>query len=447
MSNKKAPEYWYSTLTYNLCQARILKGSKTNLENYLKDWLNHSILILNRASQNGKIQELAYRYADGDTDLTKTNEYARTEIRATLGTKDAPKYKTRRFYDLTNQRVKDILKLQAQNIWIARLIHDNPELNDTKIAQKFYTEHQKGGKIPTAIPVPTAAYIQRIRARLTKNNGELPPIKPFFRTPKLQFSRTDKLGSVMTSQDRKTIMLTIYTPEETVQLEFDIPQEPDFMTGKVCMPDVFMDEHGTLKLQFAVKHHAGLAYEPECFLGVDVGVLYPFTAAIVFPDGGRSQTVYPDESIMDKVDLLQCLSYQKQRLNIKIEQNDCPARALHTRELAERQKVEVGRLADRISVVKRRVVQDCAHRVVGMALQYRAGIALERLSWSVPSHDFDHALLHDAIVNLALRCGVPVRFVSAAGTSSKCPFDGGGIASGREAYSGCDSACVSCVSC
>ena len=66
-----------------------------------------------------------------------------------------------------------------------------------------------------------------------------------------------------------------------------------------------------------------------------------------------------------------------------------------------------------------------------MALQHHAGIALERLSWSVPSHSFDHALLQDAIVNLALRCGVPVRRVSAAGTSSKCPFDGVRLVQGR----------------
>ena len=81
-------------------------------------------------------------------------------------------------------------------------------------------------------------------------------------------------------------------------------------------------------------------------------------------------------------------------------------------------------MAARVSTVKRRVCQDVAHRVVGMALQHHAGIALEKLNWSSPSHGFYHNLIHDDIINLAHRCGVPVKVVSAAGTSSKCPFDG-----------------------
>ena len=127
---------------------------------------------------------------------------------------------------------------------------------------------------------------------------------------------------------------------------------------------------------------------------------------------------------MNNVDLIDNLLYQKGRLAVKIDQNDRPARAAHTRELAERQKVEKERLAARVSTVKRRVCQDVAHRVVGMALQHRAGIALEKLNWSSPSHGFYHNLIHDDIINLAHRCGVPVKIVSASGTSSKCPFDG-----------------------
>ena len=127
---------------------------------------------------------------------------------------------------------------------------------------------------------------------------------------------------------------------------------------------------------------------------------------------------------MNNVDLINNLLYQKGRLAVKIDQNDRPARAVHTRELAERQKVEKDRLGARVSTVKRRICQDVAHRVVGMALQHRVGIALEKLNWSSPSHGFYHNLIHDDIINLAHRCGVPVKAVSAAGTSSRCPFDG-----------------------
>lgn len=431
MSKTQPKDYWYSTLTYKLTQATIIKGTLSDLDTHLNDWLDRSIIILKRASNNGAMQGLSYRYADGDTDLTRTNEYARSEIRKALGTEDAPIYKTRRFFDLVNQRVKDTLKLQAQNIWVTRLIIENPSLDDAGIAKLFYAQRKGDNRrIPTQIPVPTAPYVKRIRARLEKNNGVLPPIKPSFRTPKLQFSRTDTLGSVTFDAGRQHLLFTTYTPTGTVQLSFDVPGSDEFRTGKACMPDVILGDDGVIRLRFAVKHKARQAYEPECFLSVDVGVLYPFVATVVFKDGSRSQTVYPDESIMNKVDLIQNLSYQKERLMVKIDQNSRPSRAVHVRELAERQKIELSRLSNRISLVKKRVAQDCAHRVVGMALQHHAGMALEKLNWCAPSHSFDYALLQDTIMNLALRCGVPVRMVNAAGTSRSCPFDGGVLTQG-----------------
>lgn len=110
---KKSKKYWFNALIYELSKSEPIDGESKNLDEHLTDWLKRSHAMLNAASQNGAIEELAYRYADGDTDLTKTNEYARTQIRKALGNKHAPAYKTRRFYDIVNQRVKDILKLQA----------------------------------------------------------------------------------------------------------------------------------------------------------------------------------------------------------------------------------------------------------------------------------------------------------------------------------------------
>ena len=421
---KKNKQYWFNALIYELSKAELIDGELKNLEEHLADWLKRSHDMLNAASKNGAIEALVYRYADGDTDLTKLSEYSRTQIREALGDEHAPAYKTRRFYDINIQRVKDILKLQAQNIWITRLIRESPELDDANIAKLFYTEHKDGRKIPAAIPVPTGPYIKRIRARLDKNNGELPAIKPVFNTPKLQLSRADKMGSVGFSTDKEYLIFMTYTPNGAVKVQFKLPKGDEFRSGKPCMPDVLVDDDGVIKLQFAIKHNAPEAYEPNGMLGVDVGALYPYTAAIIMSDGTHSQTVYPDETIMNNVDLINNLSYQKGRLNVKIDQNDRPARAAHTRELAGRQKVEKERLAARVSTVKRRICQDVAHRIVGMALQHHVGIALEKLNWSSPSHGFYHNLIHDDIINLAHRCGVPVKVVSAAGTSSKCPFDG-----------------------
>ena len=108
---KKNKQYWFSSLLYELGKAEPIDGELKNLEEHITDWLKRSHDMLNAASQNGSIETLAYRYADGDTDLTKFGVYARTQIREALGDEHAPEYKTRRFYDIVNQRVKDILKL------------------------------------------------------------------------------------------------------------------------------------------------------------------------------------------------------------------------------------------------------------------------------------------------------------------------------------------------
>ena len=100
---KKSKQYWFNSLLYELGKAELIDGELKNLEEHLTDWLKRSHDMLNAASQNGAIEALAYRYADGDTDLAKTNEYARTQIREAFGNEHSPAYKTRRFYDIVNQ--------------------------------------------------------------------------------------------------------------------------------------------------------------------------------------------------------------------------------------------------------------------------------------------------------------------------------------------------------
>lgn len=249
----KKSKHWFNALTYELSKAEPIDGELKDLEEHLTDWLKRSRNMLNAASQNGTIEAFSYRYADGNTNLIKTN-YIRTQIRKALGDEYAPKYKTRRFYDIVNQQIKNIIKLQAQNIWIARLIRENPGLDDANIAKLFYTEHQDGGKIPAAIPVPAVSYIKQIRAHLDKNNGELPAIKPVFNNPKLQLSGTDAMGSVCFSADKEYLIFMTYTPNGAVKVRFKLPKGNEFRSGKPCMPDVFVDDNGVIKLQFAIKH-------------------------------------------------------------------------------------------------------------------------------------------------------------------------------------------------
>lgn len=351
--------------------------------------------------------------------------------RVARGKRDKWSGRSKGWLDIAASRIKGILKEEATKKKTSELIQAHPELNDKEIAQLFWQE-KKNGTLPRALRPPKTYEVAKIRAATNKLDGKAWKSQPFF-TPKLPLSKADQISEVSRIKGGIVFRINCDGSPRKSEYYYPLPKSERYDTGKICKPDILL-VNGVLKLSFSVRHKAPTPFEPQCDVPVDVGVLFPFTACAMSADY-RSQVVYPDDEIMREVRKLERLSEQKKNLLRKATDNAREGRSERLRELAVRQLGETGCLAARITRVKNRVADLVAHRVVGMAFSLRGRIVLEELSWATPSHAFFQSLLQENIEGLAVRCGVPVVRVSAAGTSRACPVCGEKLSQGRQVLS------------
>ena len=428
MKSKKRKLEWFSSFTrkfndYINIDAKI---PANDVETFLLDILMKSTLMLNEASDNGIIDELVTRYANGEQILGQRSQETRNEYAAVLNQSILPTYYRRRIFDASIVRIQDLLKVQATRKIVAQLIHEYHDMTDGEIAQEYY-KRKKSGIIPKYIGYVTSTYVKNIHNQMKKNDDELPPVKPSF-TPKLQMSRMDNFAMV-TRSDKNTCVLSFHCGNRTAKLTYQVPSKPDYQSGKICKPDITINKNGELIFTFAVSHSTSAAYEPVCSLGVDIGVIYPFTCGIV-GDNWYSQVIYPNSNIMGIVDKINELQRQKNDLVNDINENMRVNRTPHIASVLVRKVTERDRLSDKITRLKCEVARLSANRIVDIAYQSQAEIVLEDLSWSDPSHTFFFSLVHEKINNLAHKRGVYVRSVSAKDTSQVDPLTGSRVTQG-----------------
>lgn len=429
MVSKKKQNYFYDKLEVKLARGVVVGGSLSNaeIEIFLHDVIESITAELNRLSKEGVIDNLVERYAAGEkriNQLTGESERLYQEIFCC----DAfPQLLRFRWMKTARSRIRDILKPQARLKCIAPLIVNNPELDNTDIAQLYY-EEKMAGNIPDYLKTPRTHEVARFRRNLSKNNNVY-WCEPKF-SPWLALSRTDAhLCTVRRVKNQVLLSVGIESHRRSV-IAFDIPDSPRYRDGKICKPDIMLDERGEVVLSFSFQHKAPDTYESVSTLGVDLGVLYPFTAAVI-TDEWRSQVIYPDDEIMSLVDKLEKLKNEKSALCNDIEENEREGRNARVRGIAERKRKTCDELAAAITKLKGRVADLVAHRICELAANARAEIAFEQLDWSCPSHAFFHSLIIENTENLALRLGIPVRKVSARGTSRNCPECGTELKQGR----------------
>lgn len=416
---KKKARYYHDQLSIEPSWMESRKGAGTDaLERYLRDAIEKITDALNAASAAGEIDRLVDRYLAGDTWIMKDTQQARDVYKRILPDAVLPKSCTRRWLDIASSRAKDILKEEATKKKTSELVEGNPDLSDGEIAKLFYAE-KKAKRIPRGVRVPKGHEVARIRSATKKLDGDPWISTPSF-SPKLPLSKADQISEVARMEGGFVLRITPDGASRKSEYFYKMPNSERYATGKVCKPDILIDDAGKLRLVFAIRHKAPTPYEPQCDVPVDVGVLLPFTACAMSKDA-RSQVVYPNAEIMDEVGRLNALASQKSNLLDKARENEREGRSARLHALAEEQRAEAADLAACMTRSKERIADLVAHRVVGMAFSLCGRIVLEELSWSVPSHAFFQSLLQENVETLALRCGVPVVRVSAAGTSRDCP--------------------------
>ena len=387
-----------------------------------KNWLDPSDAILEDLNQRNAIRPYAERYLDGETFLATDTAAARNAFRKIINEKLLPKAQQRRVLDAISIRVKDVLKMLAMRIAIERVASEHPEWEDSVIAAEIY-ERVAIQKMYHC-PCPNSQMVGNARRQMKKNGGKLPKMTVDPET-KFSLSRVDKQLSSF-QREGKDAILSLRMNRKKAVFKFHLPDNPRYQQGDLCKPDIVRTPGGGIGFDIAVKHPAPpLAYEPQCTLGCDVGVVYPVVCALV-GDDWYSQAMYPNQKLLDLVDKLHDLEFQKSIVNMKIEQNSAegrtPARWQH-RSFEEIVKVlerEKDGLAGQITDLKGEIARQCAHFVCETAMAHKAQLSFEELNWSEPSHAFFKSMILERVRNLAIVSGIPLVIVSAANTSKKC---------------------------
>ena len=284
--NRKNKLEWFSSFKRSFDEALEIKSKKEpeDIEEYLKDAALSSVRVLNDASKRGVIHELAVRYAHGETILNTNTQEARKEYMKVLNYEWLPSYRQRRIFDATTARIRDLLKGFTLRIIVSELIQENPEMTDSEIATLLY-QRKKSKELDSHIGYVKHSYVKNIRKQMVKNDNSLPQIKPVFK-PKLQLSQMDDFSSIKRI-DAESCELSFSCGQRKAQMTFAIPSKTDYISGRICKPDVLLsseDDDARVIFSFSISHDATSAYEPICSLGVDVGVIYPFTCGIIGDD-------------------------------------------------------------------------------------------------------------------------------------------------------------------
>lgn len=402
--------------------------SEEEVISYIKtNWLEPHDAIIKDINERNVLRNLALRYAHGEKHLTGRTAEARTEYSKLFNEKLLPKDQRRRVIDVISSRIKDILPTLATRLVVEDTISKSPNDSDSQIASRIYDMVVKEKQV--CCPVPNTQFVKNIRAQMEKGGGTLPAFE-LDATTKFVLSVSDQLADVSRIEDNK-IALDIHMKRKKARLVFALPHKLRYQVGKVSLPDIVrtIKNAAGIAFDFSIRHDAPQPYEPTCSLGADIGEIYPVVATLIGQDW-HSQSFYPNGTILDSVDKLNDLAFQKAVLLHKIDQNSRPSRTMRPgqklsfEELVELDEAECHRISGKMTDLKHEIARWAAHFICETAMSHHAQVALEKLNWSDPKHAFFHSLIQDAIENLAKVSGIPIVYVNAKGTSTRCPHEG-----------------------
>lgn len=208
-----------------------------------------------------------------------------------------------------------------------------------------------------------------------------------------------------------------------LEIEVEIPHHlaRNYIT-KACQPHIGVKkENGELYISFPVQIEVEKR-ETSLFLGVDLGVVKPYSVSIVDETGLIVDVVEPSIALsnlarkIERIKKLMSRLYHKRDVCLR---NGYPEKAeAHQREL-DIQRTALTRLKAELAIM--------VGVEVGMiAAEYGAEVAVENLNFA-PNSKWNHKMCQERIRDKSQAAGVSFRKVGAANTSKTCPC-------GEEAY-------------
>lgn len=238
------------------------------------------------------------------------------------------------------------------------------------------------------------------------------------------------------TRDKNSVYFTVKLANiKQVTLRFTLPDSERFKGDKVTRPNVYLDRKGNVRFGFTVQKNVPLTLKTANTVGVDIGVVQPFTATAMTPEV-YSPPYHPNKRINTISKKITSLSTLTDKLWVKEQLNthtNHPHKALIL-------NTERKRVRGKISRLKLERSHHIANQLVQIALHYNATIILEELSWT-PNSKWEKSIIQTSITDKAATRGVRVKKINPKNTSQSCSSSCGK----KVKHSGRSTKCVSCA--
>jgi transposase len=301
--------------------------------------------------------------------------------------------------ELNRSEVRRILSLWQARVGIAEYLAKTSWDTDYKtVKAKFpYLKKALFKNIQRAGKLPELPQVARARIPLSKSS--------------VQLVKMEVVNSKITLHG-------FWILDQQYTLEFAIPLKLLEQYGssfKVCKPDIRLDEQGRVAFSFAVRTAVTLASDDSSVLGVDLGVLKPFSASRVQKSGLLSEEFIGSRELDSIVKRIELLTLESKRVTAKLKAYQ--SLELNSSHLSQ-QKAELSTKVTRLKgsldwLVARDIVR---HSKPGET------IVIEDLGWRTGGWSkWTSGSVTQKIEHVGRKHGHFVKKVNAAYSSQSCP--------------------------
>ena len=333
--------------------------------------------------------------------------------------------------------VVGVLELYAMSVGLFQVTSThNKETKPERIASHYRDTY------PDA-PQPTSGMV-RAHLRRYHVKGERKASLPGVNA-KLNLAVCDTYFAPKTFRDEKdplSVIVQVKTPTYGLtKISLRLPENTErFGTGKVCRPTIRLNNKGQVVFDVAIEHEIN-THQTKKIVGVDLGKVEPFVAAVINPkDKYRSAPYHANY----KRRLGSLVKAEKRRRTLAAHLHErAEACSIHNRaEHVDVLRTEAKRVSAKATRIKHEISRCIASQIVSVADKSDAHVSLENLSWlDSLGGRWPHAEIQSRIENTAKRYGLKVVKVSARDTSKTCSRCGGRVSNNSKTRVGTCNTC------
>jgi len=241
--------------------------------------------------------------------------------------------------------------------------------------------------------------------------------------------------------DLLNIVVQVKTPSYgLIRLYLRLPDNERFGKGKVCRPTIRLNNKGQVVFDITIEHEID-ERQAKKFVGVDLGKVEPFVAAVIDPTMKHRSAPF-HANYKRRLGSLVKAEKKRRELASHLHKKAYLCEKHNRTDHANVLRTEAKRVSAKATKIKHEINQCVANQIVEIADQNDAHISLENLSWlDSQGGRWPHAEIQSRIENTAKRYGLKVVKVNAKNTSKTCSHCGGKISNNTVTRIG---TCTSC---